>query len=146
VKRILVGYDGSAGGQRALERAIEEAEKTRSRITVVSVLNVPLDPDGPRNFGTLDDISEHEGEALSPPPNVVEQLTDARERLAKAGVDADLVWGAGPAGDVIVDTATRLHADVIVVGEHHHGFLSRAFGGDVGADVQREAGCEVILA
>ena len=68
MKRILVGYDGSAGGQRALERAIEEAEKTRSRITVVSVLNVPLDPDVPRNFGTLDDISDREGEALGPPP------------------------------------------------------------------------------
>jgi nucleotide-binding universal stress UspA family protein len=146
VTRILVGYDGSAGGQRALERAIEEAQKTRARITVVSVLNVPLDPDVPRNFGTLDDISDREGEALSPPPDVVEQLTAAQDRLAEAGIDADLTWGAGPPGDVIVDTARRLHADIIVVGEHHHGFLARFVGGDVGADVQRAAGCDVILA
>jgi nucleotide-binding universal stress UspA family protein len=146
VKRILLGYDGSAGGQRALERAIEEAEKTHSRIIVVSVLNVPLDPDVPRNFGTLDDISDREGEAHGPPPDVVEHLAAARDRLAEGGIDAELTWGAGPAGDVIVEAAERLRADVIVVGEHHHGFLARFVGADVGADVQRAAGCDVILA
>ena len=146
MRRILVGYDGSAGAQRALERAIEEAQKTRGRITVVSVLNVPLDPDVPRNFGTLDDISDREGEALSPPPDVVEHLTEARDRLAAAGIDADLTWGAGPPGDVIVNAAERVRADVIVVGEHHHGFLARFVGADVGADVQHAAGCDVILA
>jgi nucleotide-binding universal stress UspA family protein len=146
VRRILVGYDGSAGAQRALERAIEEAQKTRAHITVVSVLNVPLDPDVPRNFGTLDDISDREGEALGPPPEVVEHLAAARARLAEAGIDADLTWGAGPPGDVIVKAAERVRADVIVVGEHHHGFLARFVGADVGADVQRAAGCDVILA
>ena len=146
MRRILVGYDGSAGAQRALERAIEEAHKTRGRITVVSVLSVPLDPDVPRNFGTLDDISDREGEALSPPPDVVEHLTKARDRLAAAGIDAELTWGAGPPGDVIVNAAKRVRADVIVVGEHHHGFLARFVGADVGADVQHAAGCDVILA
>ena len=146
MRRILVGYDGSAGAQRALERAIEEAQKTRGQITVVSVLNVPLDPDVPRNFGTLDDISEVEGIALSPPPEVIQHLTEARDRLAQAGVAAELTWGAGPPGHVIAEAASRMRADVIVVGEHHHGLLARFLGGDVGADVQREAGCEVILA
>jgi nucleotide-binding universal stress UspA family protein len=146
VKRILVGYDGSPGGRRALERAIAEAEESRARITVVSVANVPLDLDVPRNFGTLDDLSEHEGEALPPPPDVVEHLTEARELLAKAGVDAELRWGAGQPGHVIVETASQIRADVIIVGEHHHGFLGRAFGADVDAEVQREAGCQVVLA
>jgi hypothetical protein len=35
---------------------------------------------------------------------------------------------------------------VIVLGEHHHGLLGNLFGADVDADVQREAGCHVILA
>jgi nucleotide-binding universal stress UspA family protein len=146
VKRILVGYDGSAGGRRALERAITEAEESSAHITVVSVANVPLNPDVPRNFGTLDDISEHEGEGLSPPPEVVEHLTEARDLLANAGLEADLTWGAGQPGHVIVETARQARANLIIVGEHHHGFLARAFGADVGAEVQREAGCDVILA
>jgi hypothetical protein len=34
----------------------------------------------------------------------------------------------------------------IVLGEHHHGLLGNLFGADVDAEVQREAGCDVILA
>jgi nucleotide-binding universal stress UspA family protein len=146
MRRILVGYDGSDGGQRALERAVLEARAVGGRVTVLSVVNLPLDPDGPRNFGTLDDISEHEGKALSPPPDVVEHLKDARRRLAKAGLDVDLEWAAGEPGSVIVETARRIKANVIVLGEHHHGFLGRLFGADVDGEVQREAGCDVILA
>ena len=72
MRRILVGYDGSDGGKRALERAIAEAHESRGRITVLSVANMPLDLDVPRNFGTLDDISADEGKALPPPPDVVD--------------------------------------------------------------------------
>jgi nucleotide-binding universal stress UspA family protein len=146
MRRILVGYDGSDGGRRALDRAVAEARESPARITVLSVVRLPLDPEGPRNFGTLDDVSPDEGAPLSPPPSVVEHLSEARGRLAAAGVDAELIWAAGEPGRTIVDAARRIRAHVIVLGEHHHGFLSGLFGGDVDAAVQREAGCDVILA
>jgi nucleotide-binding universal stress UspA family protein len=146
MRRILVGYDGSAGGRRALERAAQEARNVGGKVTVLSVVNLPLDPNGPRNFGTLDDISDREDEALEPPPDVVEHLTDARAQLAKDGIDPDLEWAAGEPGRMIVDTARRIHANVIVLGEHHHGFLGNLFGADIDGEVQREAGCDVILA
>ena len=63
-RRILVAYDGSDGGRRALDRAIAEAHGSKARITVLSVAEVPLDPNVPRNFGSLDDISPREGGAL----------------------------------------------------------------------------------
>src|SRR5690349_1982902 len=143
MRRILVGYDGSDGGRRALDRAVEEARASRGRITVVSVVNVPLDLDVPRNFGTLDDIAPDEGAAVTAPLEVVEHLREARDRLGAAGLDAELVWGAGDPGNVIVDTAKRIRASAIVLGEHHHGFLSGLFGADVDAEVKRQAGCEV---
>ena len=146
MRRILVGYDGSDGGRRALDRAIAEARESRAHITVLSVVNLPLDLDVPRNFGTLDDISAHEGDPLSPPPEVVAHLGDARDRLVAAGLDADLAWAAGEPGRAIVDTARRINAKVIVLGERHHGFLGSLFGADVDAEVKREAGCDVILA
>ena len=146
MRRILVGYDGSDGGKRALERAISEAHDSHGRITVLSVANVPLDLDVPRNFGTLDDISADEGKALTPPPEVVVHLTEARERLASAGLEANLTWTAGEPASAIVETAKEMRAQVIVLGEHHHGLLGNIFGADVDAAVQREAGCEVILA
>ena len=146
MRRILVGYDGSEGGRRALDRAVDEARESRAHVTVISVANVPLDPNVPRYFGTLDDISDREGAQLSPPPDVVAHLTEARDRLARAGIDADLTWAAGEPGSVIVETARRIRAHVIVLGEHHHGFLGSLFGADVDAEVKREAGCDVILA
>jgi nucleotide-binding universal stress UspA family protein len=146
VRKILVGYDGSDSGRRALDRAITEARAVGGHITVLSVVNLPLDPNAPRSFGTLDDISEGEGGPLSPPPDIVAHLAEARERLANAGIDANLEWAAGEPGSVIVEAARRIHAQVIVVGDHHHGFLGRLFGADVDAEVQREAGCDVILA
>ncbi len=141
-----MGYDGSDGGRRALERAIAEAHESHGRVTVLSVANMPLDPDVPRNFGTLDDISADEGEALPPPPDVVAHLREASERLAAAGLEANLNWMAGDPARAIVDTAKEIRAQVIVLGEHHHGLLGNLFGADVDAEVQREVGCEVILA
>jgi nucleotide-binding universal stress UspA family protein len=146
VRRILVGFDGSEGGRRALDRAIAESRGSRAHITVLSVANMPLDPEAPRYFGTLDDISDREGAALAPPPDVVAHLTEARERLNAAGLDAELTWAAGEPAHAIVETARTIGAGVIVLGEHHHGFLGNVFGADVDAAVQREAGCEVILA
>jgi nucleotide-binding universal stress UspA family protein len=146
MRRILVGYDGSDGALRALDRAVAEARQSRARITVISVERLPLDPEGPRNFGTLDDISPDEGAPLSAPPDVVEHLSEARERLASAGLDAELMWAAGEPGRAIVDAAKRVRADAIVLGEHHHSFLSGLFGSDVDEAVRREAGCDVILA
>ena len=146
MRRILVGYDGSDGSKRALERTIAEAHESRGRITVLSVAKMPLDLDVPRNFGTLDDISADEGKPLPPPPDVVAHLREAGERLASAGFEASLTWRTGDPGRAIVDTAKEIRAQVIILGEHHHGLLGNLFGADVDAEVQREAGCEVILA
>jgi nucleotide-binding universal stress UspA family protein len=146
VSRILVGYDGSDGARRALDRAIAEARDTHGRVTVVSVASMPLDLDAPRNFGTLDDIAADEGRPFAPPPEVVAHLQEARAVLEAAGVEPELTWAAGEPGHEIVETAKRIRARTIVLGEHHHGFLANLFGGDVAAGVQREAGCTVILA
>ena len=146
MRRILVGYDGSDGGKRALERGIAEAHESRGRVTVLSVANMPLDLDVPRNFGTLDDISADEGKPLPPPPDVDGHLREASERLASAGLEANLTWTTGDPGRAIVETAKEIRAQVIVLGEHHYGLLGNLFGADVDAKVQREAGCEVILA
>ena len=138
--------DGSDGGKRALERAIAEAHESHGRITVLSVANMPLDLDVPRNFGTLDDISADEGKALPAPPDVVAHLREASERLGSAGLEASLAWKTGDPGRAIVETAKEIRAHVIVLGEHHHGLLGNLFGADIDAAVQREAGCDVILA
>jgi nucleotide-binding universal stress UspA family protein len=147
MRRILVGYDASDGARRALDRASAEAQAGgHSKVTVVAIAEMPLDPTVSRYFGTPGDISAREGRPLDAPPEVVAHLEEARATLATAGIAADLSWAAGEPGRAIVDAARAVRADVIIVGEHHHGFLGTLFGADVAAEVKREAGCDVIVA
>ena len=143
---VLVGFDDSEAGGRALARGIAEARDRRTRLVVLSVFEVPLDPQVDRYFGTLDDIADWEGQPIAPPPELVGLLAQARERVEGAGLQADFMWAAGEPGRAIIDAARDARADVIVLGEHHHGFLAGLLGKDVAAEVERELGSSVILA
>lgn len=143
---VLVGFDDSAAARRALDRGIAEAQARRARLVVLSVFEVPLDPQVDRFFGTLDDIADWEGKPIAPPPELVELLAQARDEVEAAGLEADYMWAAGEPGRAIVDAARDARADVVVLGEHHHGFLSGLFGTDVAASVERELGSAVIVA
>jgi nucleotide-binding universal stress UspA family protein len=146
VSGVLVGFDDSAEARRALDRGIAEAQARRARLVVLSVFEVPLDPQVDRFFGTLDDITDWEGQPIAPPPELVGLLAQARDEVEAAGLQADFMWAAGEPGRAIVDAARDARADVVVLGEHHHGFLGRLFGTDVAAEVRRELGAAVIVA
>ena len=142
----MVGYDDSDAAKRALERGIAEARESHGRLVVLVVAELPLDPGAPRFFGTLDDISPNEGGEFVAPPEVVATLAHARKRLDAAGVRGDLAWAAGDPGGAILDAAHSLGAGMIVLGEHHHGFLGGFLGTDVASEVQDRAGCDVVVA
>jgi nucleotide-binding universal stress UspA family protein len=146
VGTIIVGYDDSEAARRALDRGIAEAQATSARLVVLSVFEVPLDPQVDRFFGTLDDIADWEGQPLAPPPELVGLLAQARDKVEAAGLKADFMWAAGEPGRAIVDAARSANADTVVLGEHHHGFLASLFGTDVAAEVGRELGTAVIVA
>jgi nucleotide-binding universal stress UspA family protein len=142
-RTIVVGYDGTEAAERALDRAIEEVRDAGGSLVVLAVVEMPLNPEGPQNFGTLDD-SPARMIPLAEPPELEPVLARGRERVEAAGLKADYVWAAGTPAQEIVVTARERDADVIVVGRHHHSLLGRLFGTDVAASVQREAGCDVI--
>jgi nucleotide-binding universal stress UspA family protein len=142
----MVGYDDSDAAKRALERGIAEARGSHRRLVVLAVAELPLDPNAPRFFGTLDDIPPNEGGELVAPPEIVTTLAHARDRLETAGVPGELAWAAGEPGGAILDAAHSLGAGMIILGEHHHGFLSGFLGTDVAAEVQERAGCDVVVA
>jgi nucleotide-binding universal stress UspA family protein len=146
VSTVLVGYDDSAAARRALDRGITEAQERHARLVVLSVFEVPLDPQVERFFGTLDDIADWEGQPIAPPPELVGLLTQARDEVEAAGLTADFMWAAGEPGRAIADAARNARASVVVLGEHHHGFLAGLFGTDVAAEVGRELDATVIVA
>jgi nucleotide-binding universal stress UspA family protein len=140
---IVVGYDGEEPAQRALDRAIEEARGSKARLVVVAVAEMSLNPEGPQNFGTLDDTPMRMV-PLVEPPELEPVFAAARSRVESAGLSADYVWAAGEPAGAIVGAARDRKATLIVVGSHHHGLLGRLLGADVAAEVKREAGCDVV--
>ena len=141
---IVVGYDGEEHATRALDRAIDEARTSGGRLVVVAVAEMPLNPEGPQNFGTLDD-SPARMIPLVEPPELGPVFAAARERIESAGLDADYAWAAGEPADAIVGEARDRSADLVVIGSHHHGLFSRLLGTDVADEVKRSAGCDVIV-
>ncbi len=141
---IVLGYDASEASQRALEVAAEKARDAHQKLLVLAVLEMPLDPNAPRAYGTAGDGEPLRG-PFPQPPEIAEILIDARRRLGAADVKADYAWAAGEPATVIVEAAQARHASAIVVGHHHHSMLGRLFGTDVAADVQRRAGCDVVV-
>jgi nucleotide-binding universal stress UspA family protein len=141
---IVVGYDGEDAATRALDRAIEEARAGGDELVVVSVAEMPFNPEGPQNFGTLDDTPARMIPLVEP-----EELEPAREqaraKIEAAGIAADYVWGAGEPASAIVGAANDRGARLVVLGAHHHGMLSRLLGTDVAAVVKRDAGCDVLV-
>ena len=119
---IVVGFDDKPPAERALDRAIEDARASHGRLLVVTVLELALDPSGPRNYGTLDDgpFPSH----LAPSPEIEQSLADARARVEAAGVRAEYLWAAGDPARTLVDLAADRGAREIVIGEHHGGFFS----------------------
>jgi nucleotide-binding universal stress UspA family protein len=107
---------------------------------------VPLDPQVDRFFGTLDDIADWEGQPITPPPELVGLLGEARDEVEAAGLHAEFMWAAGEPGNAIIEAARDAKVDTVVLGEHHHGFLANLFGSDVAAAVERELGSAVIVA
>lgn len=141
---IVVGYDGKEGADRVLDRAIEVARESNALLVVLAVLELPLNPEGPQNFGTLDDTPASMI-PLVEPPELEPVFASARERIEPTGLTAEYTWAVGEPADAIVGEARDRQAAAVVVGTHHHGLLSRLFGGDVAAEVRRAAGCEVII-
>jgi nucleotide-binding universal stress UspA family protein len=145
IATIVVGYDGAAPASRALDRAIEEARAARAQLLVVAVAEMPLNPEGPQNFGTLDDTPARMI-PLVEPAELEPVLAEARDRVDAAGLTAEFVWAAGEPADAIVGAARERGAALIVIGSHHHGLLARVLGPDVATQVRRDAGCDVIVA
>jgi nucleotide-binding universal stress UspA family protein len=150
-KTIVVGYDGTAPAERALQRAVEYACAFAAQVLVVSVAapQPPAEVGAPGAFG-LAPYYAYPAEGLGEPAERNEQLWEQhRERVRALFADADLhVEFAGVAGEPaqeLIEAADHRAAELIVVGTREPGFLERLLGGSVSQDVARRARCDVLI-
>jgi nucleotide-binding universal stress UspA family protein len=139
-KRILLAYDGSVPGQRALLDCHEIAQWSHSELTLIAVMPLALTAIGPE--GGVYDESLQESEK-----NRYQAILDAGlRRLADAGLSARGEVVIGDAVNEIADCAHRIEADLIVVGHKHlDGWAARWWRGSVSKALIEHAPCSVLV-
>jgi nucleotide-binding universal stress UspA family protein len=143
VSTIVVGYDGHESSDRALDRAIEAARDANAKLVVLSVFELPFNPEGPQNFASIEPNEVDFLPLDEPPPELEPTLARARARVEAAGLEADYEWAAGDPADSIVGTARDRSASLVVLGAHEHSWLGRLVGSDVAKEVRDRVDCEV---
>lgn len=132
---IVVGFDQTAGSQRALERAAMLAKALGSKLVVTSV--TPVMMSAGRSGGPID--------PTEPVAKHAEELAAARTYLEGQGIEADYQGAVGEPADAIVQLAEERHADMIVVGTREHGMINRLLGASVSDAVSHHAHCDVLI-
>ena len=74
-----------------------------------------------------------------------QQLLGMSSSLRKNGVDAQAILLKGDAAKLILEKATDLAVELIILGSHNHGLLHKVFLGSVSEAVIRHARCSVMI-
>lgn len=135
MKTIVVGYDGTEGAKRALERSVELAEAFGAKLVVTSV--APLLTGIAHGGGTVDPTDT--------PEEHVKALDVARALVSGREVEAEYLPAVGEAADGIIEAAESRAADLIVVGTREPNLVQRLLGQSVSGAVQRRAHCDVLI-
>jgi len=130
--RIVVGFDGSDHGQRALQRAAEMAGEGDQLVVVAAA--EPHVRTGITEGSHLD-------------PSAMQHRRDAVEQagtfLSERGIDAEMVEAQGDPGAAIVEVARG--ADLIIVGTRGLNPMQRLLLGSVSSKVVHRAECDVLV-
>ena len=112
-KRILLAYDGSEAGQKALLDCGEIAQWSQSDLHLIAVMPPPAAFIGGEGYVHDGKLEEEERQAFKA------VLEDGLRRLTEAGRTARGELVVGDATDEITDYAKKIDADLIIVGHKH---------------------------
>lgn len=139
-KRILLAYDGSDAGQKALLDCQDLAHWSQSALFLVAVMPLGLAYVGLE--GGVYDADLEQRERL----RYQAVLDDGLQRLAAAGYTAQGEVVAGDAVDQITKRAQAVNADLIVVGHKHlESWTARWWSGSISGALIERAGCSVLV-
>jgi nucleotide-binding universal stress UspA family protein len=125
-RKILVGYDGSDGSEKAVALAIELATKYDSTIVVCHA------------FGHLP--------LTSKPSDVRRLINPVIERLAALGIATQVSMPGALPAQGILDAADEHKADLIILGSRGRGTFANLLLGSTSERVLRYAKVSVLIA
>jgi nucleotide-binding universal stress UspA family protein len=140
-KRILLAYDGSESGQKALLDCQDLAQWAHSELTLVTVMPLNMDVMG-MGVGVYDpQMMEREKQALQA------VLDEGMQRLRAAGHAATGEVLVGETVDELTKHARKISADLIVVGHKHlDSWAARWWRGSISRTLIEHSPCSVLVA
>ncbi|HEV8638499.1 MAG TPA: universal stress protein [Chloroflexota bacterium] len=151
--RIVVALDGSpraapASGYPVLPYVEQFAARTRGSVTLVRAWSPHLDADLSTGVGALvgdGSWRASDAKARNAQHQAERYLEEVVTRLRCRGVAADYELLEGPAGEMIVDEAEGLGAQMVAMTTHGRSGLGRLVLGSVADYVVQHTTCPVLL-
>jgi nucleotide-binding universal stress UspA family protein len=133
MEKIVVGIDGSAAAQRALDFACDEAKRRGAELHVVHAWSYPYRGRRTNNAEPRELMAQDASQTLQ----------DAMDHVAASGVTTVAHLEEGPPVAALIDASTD--AALLVVGSHGHGSVIGSLLGSTSQAVAHRASCAVAL-
>lgn len=139
-KRILLAYDGSQSGQKALLDCRDIAQWSQASLTLIAVTPLSMQVIGVEGGIYDKNLAEYEKEKYTG------ILDEGLRQLAASGYKAHGEVLLGDVVDEIATYAKKMDADLIVVGHKHlEGWAARWWRGSVSKSLIENAPCSVLV-
>jgi nucleotide-binding universal stress UspA family protein len=136
--KILLAYDGSIEGRRALREGARIAQLCRAEVFLQAVVEVSAGT-GTLEGGLAIPITEH----VEIYQNI---LAEGVERLKAMGFSPTARLSMGEAGREIAGAAEEIGANLVVIGHRPDGPLARWWFGSVGTYLVKHLSCSFLVA
>ena len=137
-KKVLLAYDGSIEGRRALREGAKLAQLCRADVFLLAVVE------------TASSVAALEGGVMISMDEQFEIyrdiLAEGVERLKAMGFSPTARLGMGAPGPEIAGVAEEIGANLVVVGHRPSGPLARWLFGSVGTYLVKHLRCSVLVA
>ena len=136
-RRILLAVDGSPIAAHAADVGIELARSLGGEVALIHVVDPAQNwaPESGVPAAELVKLAEQDGKRL---------LADLRPRATLQAPPLEFIQVGKPASE-IVKAAEDRPADIIVIGHHGRGGISRLLLGSIAEGVMRHASCPVLV-
>ncbi|MET0709228.1 MAG: universal stress protein [Tardiphaga sp.] len=134
-KKVLLAYDGSVEGRRALREGAKLAQLCRAEVFLLAVVEVSfMTPEAGLTIPI--ELQTEDYRAI---------LNEGIERLKALGFTPTARLEVGDAGQKIAEVAEEIGAHLVVVGHRPQGALARWFG-SIGSYLVKRLRCSVLVA
>ena len=138
--KILVCVDLSESTEKIVKKAEEIAKVTSAKMWLLHVaepnpdfVGYKVGPQTVRDSLSEELHSEHH------------QIQDIADRMRKKGINTTALLIQGSIAESILKEASKLSADMIVVGSHGRGMMYQLLAGSVSEEILHEAKCPILI-